>query len=352
MRYLDRTAVARAIARIDVVAEIAEALRRLAAGEAVLPDEAYLPWTTASGHRARSLSLPAADARAAGVKIINSSLANPDRALPRASGLYLLLDRETAHVTHVLQAAQLSALRTAAVTAAAAEACRLRPARTLALIGAGELAAAHLSLLARRLPALEAVAIHDVVKERACALAERAGAALDGVAVRTAPSAAAAIDGADLVVPCTTTTTPYIEPAMLAPGALVVNVSLDDVSEEVLLGAHRLYVDDWGLVADDEHRLLGRLARAGRVAGPGEAGVGGAKATTAKATATAVRSVDAELGELLGDPSLGPQDEDGVVVVNPFGLAVEDLALACAIARVDADEDLGINLEEGAFSWF
>ncbi|WP_157367944.1 hypothetical protein [Alloactinosynnema sp. L-07] len=45
-------------------------------------------------------------------------------------------------------------------------------------------------------------------------------------------------------------------------------VSLDDATEELLLGCDHLFVDDWTLVSDDDTRLLGRLAGAGRVAGP------------------------------------------------------------------------------------
>src|SRR5207247_6559065 len=115
---------------------------------------------------------------------------------------------------------------------------------------------------------------------------------------------------ADLVVTVTTSTTGYVRHSWLEPGALVVNVSLDDLLPEVLLRADKLFVDDWSLVAADEHRLLGRLIREGTI-----------------------RAVDGELGELLGGSRPGRSRAEEIVVVNPFGLAIEDPAIANEVSR-------------------
>jgi hypothetical protein len=88
-------------------------------------------------------------------------------------------------------------------------------------------------------------------------------------------------------VPLTTATESYIAHSWLQQGALVVNVSLDDLLPEVLYQADLLVVDDWNLVRADDRRLLGRLARHRTIVGPDEEAPAGA------------RRVDAELGAVL-----------------------------------------------------
>ncbi len=68
------------------------------------------------------------------------------------------------------------------------------------------------------------------------------------------------------------TTTGYIPFAWLKPGSLFVHVSLDDALHGVLERADLLFVDDWGLCTADEYRLVGRLVgrlvREGELVGP------------------------------------------------------------------------------------
>jgi N-[(2S)-2-amino-2-carboxyethyl]-L-glutamate dehydrogenase len=321
--YLGRREVASSLAAIDPVPVVRRALELHGAGKTVLPPEAYLAWTTRGGDAARSLSMPGGldDGDAVlGVKIINSSLSNRGLGLPRASGMTLLFDRETAQVRCVLEAAEISALRTACVSLIAAEAFAARPSRRLALVGAGAQARAHLKLLAERLPSLEEARLFDVEPERAAALAARARELL-GERVGVAGSAREAIEAADLVVTVTTTTGGYLEPEWLDAGSVLVHVSLDDALPELVLEADRLFVDDWSLVRADDRRLLGRMWREGLLAEPG----------ATDEAASGRRRVDGEIGEVLVGAKPGRLREEDVVFVNPFGMAIEDVALAATV---------------------
>ncbi|MGZ3318610.1 MAG: ornithine cyclodeaminase family protein, partial [Isosphaeraceae bacterium] len=145
-----------------------------------------------------------------------------------------------------------------------------------------------------------------------------------------------AVTGADLVVPCTTSREGYVERSWLKNGCVAVNVSLDDLCEDVLLDADRLYVDDWNLVVTDEHRILGRLAREGRVVGPGQ-GAGPCCAQTVTGT----------LGELVVGKCEGRSSDDQLCVVNPFGMAIEDLSLAHRVLQVARMRSMGAELLQG-----
>jgi ornithine cyclodeaminase/alanine dehydrogenase-like protein (mu-crystallin family) len=318
--YLSGREVARALEDIDIVSAATEALAAHVRGKTTLPDEAYLAWAGADGSAARSLSMPAALDGVVGVKIINGNLGNPDRGLPRASGLTLLFDPETALPRCVMEGAQISCLRTAAVTVIAAELLGRPGSESLALLGAGALGACHLRLLVRRPHGLREVRLFDVRGERSLALARTAPA--DGPQVVVAGSAEEAIHGSQLVVCVTTAMEGYIPFAWLEPGSLLVNVSLDDPLPEVMLRADKIFVDDGRLVAADSRRLLGQMLRDGLIA-----------------------ETDGELGDVLIGAVEGRSSAGEVIVMNPFGLAIEDLALARLVYERAGALALGTVLE-------
>jgi ornithine cyclodeaminase/alanine dehydrogenase-like protein (mu-crystallin family) len=338
MLYLNRREVEQACAEIDPVAVIAGALALHSRGEAVAPDEAYLAWTNPLGEGARSLNMPGwlgGSAPVVGTKIINGNPANSARGLARASGLTLLFDPISARISCVLEAAHISSLRTASVTALSADLFRGAAVESLAVIGAGALAAAHLSLLPHRLPALRHVRLFDLDRARAGALWEQFAGALAqrDVCLSLVDSAEEAIRPAQLIVPVTTTTTGYIPYQWLQPGAILVNISLDDALPDVALRAGKLFVDDWHLVKTDSRRLLGRMYRDGLIDGPDAPPTGRA------------RRVDAQLGDVVLGARPGRTSTDEVVLVNPFGLSIEDVALAAEVHATARRLGIGSYLE-------
>lgn len=329
--YLSAAGVAELVKVIDPVAVVASAFLALRDGRAELTAEAALRWTAADGTAARSLILPARYADAYGCKIINACVGNPDRGLPRAHGLIVLADPATAAPVSIMEGGQISALRTAAVSAVALRAVRdLGAVRHLALLGGGRQALTHLELLANQ-TRLATVTVYDTSAERASAFARGATELVPGAEVKVAESARAAVSSADVSIAATTTTTPYVPLEWLPPDAVFVNVSLDDATEDLLLGCGYLVVDDWELVREDETRLLGRLARAGRVSGPGEPAPPGA------------RAVDAEIGALVAGDAPDPVGSAGPVVVNPFGMGIHDIAIGAQVYAAA--------LERGAGTW-
>jgi ornithine cyclodeaminase/alanine dehydrogenase-like protein (mu-crystallin family) len=335
--YLTHDDVARACQEIDLVTAIAAALRMHAQGETVLPAEAHLRWQTPQGAMARSLNMPCylgGTVRRAGTKVINASLGNTARGIPRASGVTLLFDTETARVECIMEANHISATRTACITVIAVDGLAVRPVAKAAVIGAGAIAAAHLAMLAKRLDGTRLVEVFDTARGAARRLCDslRADCERRGISLRPARSAQSAIKDAGLVVTATTAARGYVRQDWLAPGALIVNVSLDDVLPEVVMQADHLIVDDWSLVRDGEHRLLGRMYREGRIAGPGEIPRPGA------------RAVDGTLGDVVSGRYPRARRATDIVLVNPFGMAIEDVIVAHHVYEIARHCGLGKEL--------
>lgn len=339
--YLDKAHVEQICRDIDSIAVIREVFLMHGLEQTVLPEEAYLSWVNDQGEPVRSLGMPGylgGISRVAGIKIINGNICNPARGIPRASGLTLLYDDTTAQVTCVMEAAYLSSLRTASVTALAVELLQGPPVTSVALIGAGVLAKAHIELLVKKLPHLQRILIFDLSHQRVAALQSDLSELLQThhVTLQETSTAEAAIRPAQLIIPVTTVTMGYIQFEWLAPGSILVNVSLDDPLPEVVMKATTIVVDDWNLVKKDQRRLLGRMYRDGRLLGPDE---------LSEELSPACRRVDMQLGDLVTGKRVGRQSQDDIILVNPFGLSLEDLALAARVYQKARELNVGVWLK-------
>ncbi|MEU8891477.1 ornithine cyclodeaminase [Streptomyces sp. NPDC048442] len=332
--YLDGADVERLCADLPVVDRAHETLLAYGRKEAGLTPEAALRWTTRAGAAARSLILPGWFGDSYGCKIINASLGNHLLGQPRAAGLIVLNDPETARPVCIMEGSRISALRTAGVSLAAVRAVRDPAGITrVAFLGCGRQAEVHRELLATVCPGVEELFLFDQDAARAHELAAAWRASEPATAVTVTGGAREAVERAQLTIAVTTTTQPYVELDWVPAGGTFVNVSLDDAAESLLLGCDHLFVDDWDLVLDDDHRLLGALARAGRISGPGtHAPAGG-------------RAVGAGLSALFAGDYDRPVGADERVVINPFGMGIQDIALAAAVHERALALGVGLQLE-------
>lgn len=338
--YLSHKNVELACQQLDSVAIMREMFRLHACGETILPDEAYLGWTNQQGETVRSLNMPGylgGSMQVAGTKIINGNIANPGRGLPRASGVTLLYDNVTVQVACIMEGASISSLRTGSVTTLAVELLGGPKIEHIAIIGAGVLALAHIRLLVQRIPTVRQISMYDLSTARIDALYLQVAPLLQerDIAWHVAPDAETAIRAAQCIVPVTTTVSGYIPFAWLQPGAIIVNVSLDDVLPDVVFQAGNVFVDDWNLVKADPRRLLGRMYRAGQLLGPEDAG---------EAIPGERRRISGTLGDLV-QGTAGRTNQDEIVLVNPFGMALADLAIASHVYQIAVQKGLGLWLE-------
>lgn len=328
--YLNSLQVQGILASINPVDVAKATLHEFARGRSGLGPESAMRWTAPDETQARNLYLPAWSGSSYGAKIINACIGNPDRGLPRASGLIILFDHLTAMPIAVLEGARISATRTAAVSVAAVSGVTpLETITTLGLLGTGTIARTHLDLMLRYANKLERVQVFDVRTDRATSLCD---AYADQVHITAVPAPRDALLGAEVSIAATTATTSYVEEQWLE-SAIFVNVSLADATEGLLVNCDYLLVDDWDLIVTDDQRLLGQLAREEKVCGPDSpAGTPG-------------RIVNATLDQLLtnGYPRNWADNRDRVVV-NPFGMGVQDIALATEIVNIAQQAGLGTEL--------
>jgi 2,3-diaminopropionate biosynthesis protein SbnB len=301
-------------AQSDVyVSALRAALTAHADGKTVQPLKPYLRANATSGHIAdRIIAMPAhiSEPGVSGLKWIGSKHDNPVTAgLERASAVIVLNDPDTNYPIGILEGSLISAWRTASVTCLAAEYLARRDFTDVALVGCGVIGRTHVTALLEQFPQIATISLFDAQPEAARALAELVGGPDAGVAVRIAASAEEAVRAGEVVVPCTVTDRPYIPLAWLRPGAFVCNVSIMDVHKDVFLGADKVVVDDWDQ-CNREKKLINQLVLDGLFSR---------------------EQLHAELGEVVSGRRPGREHDDEIILLNPMGIAVADIACAAEL---------------------
>lgn len=166
------------------------------------------------------LLMPAQSARYAGIKVATVAPGNPAKGHPKIQGTYLLLDGETLTPLACLDGAELTLIRTPAVTTLAIKhllAVRgAASAGTLAVIGASLQAERHVEAV-REVCGIENLIVIGRRREAAEAMASRWQAR--GLASRIGDPEDVA--GADVVVCATSSATPVLDGTLVPNSAIV-----------------------------------------------------------------------------------------------------------------------------------
>jgi 2,3-diaminopropionate biosynthesis protein SbnB len=224
---------------------VESAYRLHAAGQSINPDSYFLRYPEQP--RNRIIALPAhlgGDVQKSGIKWIASFPENTKENLARASAVEILNDARTGYPVCCMEASLISATRTAASAALAAEALSPTPFKgTLCVVGTGIISRSTVEWLKRRNWTFDKIHLFDVNKSEAdCFAGWLRDTYNENVAVRD--SLAEAVSNASLVLFATTALEPHLDdPSLLAHAPTVLHLSLRDITVRVILGAQNI-VDD------------------------------------------------------------------------------------------------------------
>ena len=287
--------VTAAVSSAEAYDAVREAFVAYARGEWTMPPKVYVTNYPAGDFRA----MPALGGGHALLKWVTSFPGNPARGLPTVTGLVLLSDAEDGRLVAILDAAVVTALRTAAAAVVAADTLRRADAASYAVVGCGVNGAE----TARMLVARGATPlVWDVDEERRRSVADRLGA-------RVARSAEEAL-ACDVVVTVTPGREVLYGLNSLRAGQHVSLMGADgpgkaEVAVEELRRAS-LFCDDWE-----------QASHGGELAGAVERGV-------------VTRSDVTDLGAVLTGDADGRRDAADITLFDSTGLAIQDLAIANA----------------------
>jgi len=289
------TDVERAVSPHEAYDAVRAAFEAHARGTWSMPSKVYVTNYPAGDFRA----MPAIGDGHAVLKWVTSFPGNPARGLPTVTGLVLLSDAEHGALLAVLDAAAVTALRTAAAGVLAADTLCRSEASSYAVIGCGINGAE----TARMLVAHEITPlVWDLDESRRRFVAERTGARIAGSAAEALASevVVTVTPGAEVLYPEGSLEAGQHVSLMGADGPGKAEVAVAEMSR-----AH-LFCDDWE-----------QASHGGELAAGVAAGVVSRDSVT-------------ELGAVLTGDADGRRSAGDVTLYDSTGLAIQDLAIAKA----------------------
>jgi len=255
----------------------------------------------------------------AGIKLITIFHGNSAAGYPSHQGLVILFDATHGTPLAILDAQEITAIRTAAVSALATRLLAREDATTLAILGTGEQAVRH----------IEAVSLVRQIREvkvwgrncaHAYALRDRMGTRYP---IEVAGSAVAAVEGADIVCTVTAAPQPVLQGDWIAAGAHVNVVgactpSTREVDTAAMVRS-RIFTDRYESLFTEAGEFIIPF-REGRVA---ESDVRG------------------EIGEVLTGVKKGRTGPEEVTIFKSLGIAAEDLYAAWQVYGAAKEEGEG-----------
>jgi ornithine cyclodeaminase len=316
----DAAAVRRLLPMDRCIDVMAEALSALARDRAVNPLRSIL--ALPFGDNALAV-MPGAqvDPPAFGVKVISVFPENRDAGLETHQGVVLLFEAEHGQPVAMVDASEVTAIRTAAVSGVATRALAQEDADDLAVIGSGTQARTHLEAMLAVRP-VRRVRAWSPNRERREAFAAEA-TERHGVPVEAVDEPRAAVEGASLICTVSGAREPVVRGEWLAPGCHINAVgsalpTARELDSEAVARA-RLFVD----------RRESALYESGDVLLAMQDGAIGED------------HIAGELGELVTGAVEGRTATDQITLFKSLGLAVEDVAAARAVLEAARREGGG-----------
>ena len=310
----------------ECIAAMAEALKTLARGNAILPLRPIM-WLPEKVGALGMMPAYLGDTKAMGLKVVTVFPGNHGTPYDSHQGAVLLFESEHGRLLAIVDASEITAIRTAATTAVATRALAREGASDLAILGSGVQARTHLEAMLLVRP-IKRVRVWSRNPDHPRHFAEQA-TGRHGIKVEPMATAREAVTGAHII--CTTTAAP--EPVLLgewiAPGthvnAVGSSVPFTRELDTAAVVKARLFVD----------RRESTINEAGDFLFPKKEGAIGDD------------HIQGDIGDVLLGRIVGRASEAEVTLFKSLGLAVEDLAAAQHIYQKALEKGMGTAVELG-----
>jgi alanine dehydrogenase len=296
-----------------------EAFRAYGEGRVNMPPKAYLVLGQGD-FRAMYGEIFLPGDHICGLKWVNVHPGNPARGLLTVMAKILLNDPETGLEFADLDGTHVTDFRTGAAGGVAAKYLARADASRLGVIGAGAQARTQVAAILKVRPIREVV-VFDRHLAHSQAFADEVMAKY-GVQARATGDPMTAVQGQDIVVTTTPSTTPVVQRDWVAPGTHLNAIGADAQGKQELdaaiLTAAKVVVDDWA-----------QASHSGEINVP-----------LAKGEITP-EQIYGSLGEIVAGKKPGRESVEEITVFDSTGLIIQDLALALAVYKRAREKGLG-----------
>jgi alanine dehydrogenase len=320
-RILTRADVAAVLPLVDCIPAVEQAFHDYAVGLLAKPESLGMRAEHGTFH------VKAARADIFAAKINANFPANPTAyALPTIQGVIVVMDLQRGRPLGILDSGLLTTLRTAAATAVAAKHLARAEATNAVLIGCGALARATVAalLLVRSLGKVVLWDIDQQARDECAREIEDS----TGIDVVRSTSLDSAVTEADIIVTCTPSKRPFLEPRHARSGLFIAAVGADNPDKCEIAPT---LMQQASIVPD----LLEQAATMGDLHHAIEAGL------------VSRDDVHGELGDVLTGRMPGRRTAGEIVLFDSTGTALQDVAVASLALRRASQAGMGTVIDFG-----
>lgn len=301
----------------EVIRIVEDAFREKALGRAEMPPKPGIHPRKDSFIHAMPAYLP--KMKAAGIKWVSGFPENPKQGLPYISGLVVLNDTKTGLPICVMDCTWITAKRTGAATAVAAEYLAREDSKFLGILGCGEQGRSNLEALSVLCENLEEAKAYDIVEKNLKRYVEEMTSKL-GLKISPVNSPRKAVENCDIVVtagPILKDPQPVIERSWFKDGGLACPLDFDSYwKPEGMHSMDKFCTDDQDQLA--YYKGQGYFSN--------------------------IPKVYADLSEIVSGKKPGRENSKERIMSMNLGLAIEDIATAALIYEKARKTGVGTSL--------
>lgn len=324
MRILNSEAVAQALSYADCIEAVSGAMKSVSAGKSIMPLRQYMD---IPGGEGKFTLMPGyvTEPASFGVKIVSKFPRAADSPYGSHVGAVVIFDTQQGIPVAILDAAMLTAIRTASASALASKVLSRSDSKILTILGTGTEALHH---------ARAVLCVRDIneirIWGRTAAHAQTLATTIEkesGVSTEVTNTVEEAVTKADIICTTTAAKEPILKGQWLPRGchvnlvgAAVMSAAEADID---VVTRSRFFVD----------YRESAMAQAGELT------------AAIKSGAITAEHIIAEIGELLNSGEAGRQNNDDITVYKSLGVAAQDLAAGMMTYECAEKNNIGMELD-------
>lgn len=302
---------------------IEDSFKKYLADDIIMPDKISQIFDEASQNRINCMPATLIDEKICGMKWVSVFPSNAPKGVQNVTGIMLLSELETGFPIAVIDGTLSTKMRTAAVGCMAAKYLAPSKVETIGIIGAGEEARMHFTLLKHMFPTIKECRVSSLNTEMEQGFIDKFKDIVPDVKFVTCNNDShLCASGADIIVTAISGQSPVLKAADITKGGLYIHVGGWEDEYGVAQKANKIVCDEWEVVKHRSQTLC-RMYKAGLLKD---------------------EDIHANLSELIAGTKVGRENDDEFIYFNSVGLSYIDINFANYIYEEAKKRGLGQNV--------
>lgn len=286
---------------------IEDSFRKYLEGDIIFPDKISQIFDEQTQNRINCMPATLIKDKVCGMKWVSVFPSNAFKGVQNVTGIMLLSELETGFPIAVIDGTLSTKMRTAAVGCTAAKYLAPSKVETIGIIGAGEEARMHFTLLKHMFPTIKECRVSSLNTEIEQGFIDKFKDIVPDVKFVTCNNDShLCASGADIIVTAISGQSPVLKAADITKGGLYIHVGGWEDEYGVAQKANKIVCDEWEVVKHRSQTLC-RMYKAGLLKD---------------------EDIHANLSELIAGTKVGRENDDEFIYFNSVGLSYIDINFA------------------------